>query len=545
MVATSAEPPAQFDAVIIGGGVNGTGIARDLSLRGLRVALFEKHDFGFGASGNSSGMIHGGPRYLEKDPDVTRRSCIDSGYIQRIAPHLLFRIPFLLPARSPERLFAYDTFFDAYDVFQPLKRGKRHTLLTREEAHTLEPGLSDAVVGAVTFDEWGIDGARLCMANVIDAREHGASVANHHEVEAIVRGAGGAVRGVAVKDLVGGGRRTVTAPIVVNAGGAWGPKIAALTGLTVKMRPGKGIHLVLDRRIGNYAISATAVDGRTIFAEPWQNVSLVGTTDDDYFGSLDDLRANVDEVQYLLQSMESVLPGIRQARIIGTTVGVRPTLFRYGVLEDDLSRDHVIYDHDRDGAAGLFSLVGGKLASYRELAEDASDLVAARAGNPTRCATHQRPLPGGDREVDPRALAERFAISEYAARRLVYRHGSRAERVLAPILDDPRMRATTCACEPVLEAEVRWAVREEMAQSCEDVGRRTRLGLGPCGGMRCAAKCAQIVAQETGRSAGWARAEMTDFLAERFLARRPALDGDQVRQEELAIARHRLSGGLP
>jgi glycerol-3-phosphate dehydrogenase len=545
LVATSAEPPAQFDAIIVGGGVNGTGIARDLALRGLKVALFEKHDFGYGASGNSSGMIHGGPRYMEKSPDVTRRSCIDSGYIQRIAPHLLFRIPFLLPARSARRLFEYDLFFDAYDVFQPLKRGKKHTVLTREEAHILEPGLSDDMIGAVTFDEWGIDGPRLCIANAVDAREHGAVLSNHHEVEAFVRGGGGAVRGVVVRDLLQESRRTVTASVVVNAGGAWGPKIAAMTGLTVQMRPGKGIHLVLDRRIGNYAVSATAVDGRTIFAEPWQNVSLVGTTDDDYYGSLDDLRATVDEVQYLLHSMESVLPGIRQARIIGTTVGVRPTLFRYGVMEDDLSRDHRIIDHTADGAAGLFSLVGGKLASYRELSEEASDLVAARCGNATRCSTHERPLPGGDRRVDPRDLAARFGVSEMAARRVAYRHGARAERVLAPILDDPGVGAVTCACEPVLEAEVRWAIREEMAQTCDDVARRTRLGLGPCGGMRCAARCAQIVAEESDRSPAWARGEMTDFLAARFLARRPALDGDQVRQEELAIARHRLAGGLP
>ena len=541
---TSAAPAAPLDAIVIGGGVNGTGIARDLSLRGLKVALFEKHDFGFGASGNSSGMIHGGPRYLEKNPSVTRRSCVDSGYIQRIAPHLLFRIPFLLPARSQRRLFEYDLFFDAYDVFQPLKRGKPHTLLTREEACSLEPGLSDEIAGAVTFDEWGIDGPRLCIANALDAREHGAVVANHHEVQSLVRGANGSVTGVVVKDLVGGGRRTVTARVVVNAGGSWGSKIAAMTGLTVKMRPGKGIHLVLDRRIGNYAISATAVDGRTIFAEPWQNVSLVGTTDDDYYGSLDDLRATVDEVQYLLQSMQSVLPDIRRARIIGTTVGVRPTLWRYGVMEDDLSRDHRIIDHAADGAAGLVSCVGGKLASYRELAEDASDVVASLCGTGLPCATHERPLPGGDRLPDTRALSERFGIPEYAARRLAYRHGSRAERVLEPVLSDPRLRATACQCEPVLEAEVRWAVREEMAQSCEDVARRTRLGLGPCGAMRCAGKCAQIVAQETGRSAAWARQETRDFLAERFLARRPALDGDQMRQEELAIARHRIAGGM-
>jgi glycerol-3-phosphate dehydrogenase len=167
MTVTSADSATDVDVVVIGGGVNGTGVARDLALRGIRVALFERNDFGFGASGNSSGMIHGGPRYLSGDPDVTYTSCLDSGHIQRIAPHLLFRVPFLMPVHRdrPEAKLALtvlDAFFDAYDRYQPLKRGKPHTRLSAEELSTLEPGLAGRTVGGVSFDEWGIDGNRLC-----------------------------------------------------------------------------------------------------------------------------------------------------------------------------------------------------------------------------------------------------------------------------------------------------------------------------------------------------------------------------------------------
>src|SRR4051794_1600345 len=148
------------DVVVIGGGVNGVGVARDATMRGLKVALFERNDFAFGASGNSSGMIHGGPRYLTYDPAVTRTSCLDSGHIQAIAPHLLFRIPFVVPIENGPRariMFTLmDAFFEAYDAYQPLKRGKPHARLSRDELLALEPGISGDMIGGISFDEWGI-----------------------------------------------------------------------------------------------------------------------------------------------------------------------------------------------------------------------------------------------------------------------------------------------------------------------------------------------------------------------------------------------------
>src|SRR5215813_9690838 len=149
--ASKVDAETAVDVIVIGGGVNGTGVARDAALRGLRVALFERNDLAFGASGNSSGMIHGGPRYLTYDPDVTYTSCLDSGHIQSIAPHLLFRIPFLMPVRkhfgSKVELFALDAFFDAYDRYQPLKRGKSHVLLDADDVRALEPGITGELEG--------------------------------------------------------------------------------------------------------------------------------------------------------------------------------------------------------------------------------------------------------------------------------------------------------------------------------------------------------------------------------------------------------------
>ena len=190
------------DVVVIGGGVNGTGVARDAALRGLRVALFERNDLAFGASGNNSGMIHGGVKYLRSDPEITETSCRDSGHIQSIAPHLLFRIPFLIPfPKSRAYLLPFaDAYLEAYDRYQPLKRGKPHARLTPDEMYTLEPGLRGDLVGGLSFDEWGIDGARLCTANAVDAAEHGAKIHVGRTISAIERDDHGAVTAVSWRD---------------------------------------------------------------------------------------------------------------------------------------------------------------------------------------------------------------------------------------------------------------------------------------------------------------------------------------------------------
>ncbi|HKQ69755.1 MAG TPA: glycerol-3-phosphate dehydrogenase/oxidase [Polyangiaceae bacterium] len=540
------------DVVVIGGGVNGTGVARDATLRGLKVALFERSDFAFGASGNSSGMIHGGPRYLTADPNVTRTSCLDSGNIQKIAPHLLFRVPFLMPvgAEGTERtrLDLVDAFFEAYDFFQPLKRGKPHARLTPDELYQLEPGLfgggaerPSGLTGGITFDEWGIDGTRLVVANAMDARERGAAIYTHTTVETIVRdGPRGRVTGVLARNRLTGERVAVEAKAVVNATGAWSALTAAFAELpedAARVRPGKGIHVVFDRRLTNYAVMAKAIDGRQIFVEPWQNVTVLGTTDDDFYGDLDDVSATADEVRYLIEGVACVLPAVRDARVIGTTAGVRPTLYAYGPSEDELSRDHRVIDHASHGAPGLYSMVGGKLASYRIFAEEMTDvLVSALGVAPTPCRTHLAPLPGGEAIVSRQAIGAAAKVDAVAASRLVYRHGARAERIAERIKERPLERAVVCACEPVIEAEVRHVIRSEMAATVDDVARRTRLGLGACGGMRCAARCGQIVAEERGLAPRDGQRQALRFLTRQARARAVAMSETQARQEALLLA---------
>jgi glycerol-3-phosphate dehydrogenase len=546
-----ADADKLYDVLVIGGGVNGTGVARDLSLRGLAVVLTEKKDFGAGASGANSGMIHGGIRYLRQDPAVTAISSRDSGYIQRIAPHLLFRIPFIFPVlrrgavpRLGEQayLYAAEVYFSAYDTYQPLKGGRPSSRLTAQEALDLEPGLRPELLGAVTTDEWGIDPQRLCATNALSAQANGAALLTRCEVLALPRDGTGRILGAEIRRE--GRRALVRARAVLNAGGPWAASIASLAGVEVKLRPGKGVHLTLDRRLSNYGIIANAVDGRQIFVYPHEQTSIIGTTDDDYYGDLDRIPITHDEVEYLLTGIESVLPEVRQARITNAWAGIRPTLYEYGKPEDALSREHAIVDHAADGVPGFYSLLGGKLASYRLQSEEMSDLIARALGNSELCRTHLLPLPGGESRPEPAELAKAHGFPAWVAERCIYRHGATADAILAQAHDEPWLRGLVCECEQVTYAEARHCIRAELAQNLSDLRRRCRVGMGLCQGLRCAAPAASLMRAELGWSAQAARAEIWRFLQSRFEGQAPVLDGDGVAQHELLRGSYCQAGAL-
>lgn len=535
--------------LIVGGGINGAGIARDLALRGVHCALVERREFGSGTSWASSGMIHGGLRYLQKDPEVTLHSCVDSGAIQRIAPHLIFRIPFVMPVfpEDPIGPELVEVGLEMYDQYQPFKNGRSHTRLSRAEALRLEPALSPRIDCAFTLDEWGVDAARLCAANALDAAERGAVVLTHTELVEWLREPGsGRVVGGRMRDRIHGEEFEIEADVCMNAGGPWVPKLAALAGVELRMRPGKGIHLVFERRVSNLAVYARGVDGRDMFTFPHEQNSMAGTTDDDFYGDLDRIEATEDEVAYVLQAMERSIPSIRRHRVTHTIQGVRPTLWGFGKNEDELSRDYVVVDHARDGAPGLFTIAGGKLAAYRLMAEDAADRLCATLGvrEPGRSAT--TPLPGGDGALDVLATAKRFRTPVAAVVRLGFRHGTRTPQVLADHDTEQRADVATpprvvCACEPVLDAELRHAVAREGVRRLTDCTLRVRLGVGACQGAGCAGAAAAVLADALDWTASRCVEELRAFVDERWRAIAPALGAAHLAAME--IHRHRFLAG--
>jgi glycerol-3-phosphate dehydrogenase len=523
--------PSAHDVCVIGGGVTGAGIARDLSLRGLSVLLLEKGDWGAGTTGSSSWMIHGGLRYLEFDWDTTRLSCLDAGHIVTIARNLVYRVVFIVPVLPHDRnnIERVETAMEVYDRFQPLKKAHPHRRLTPEEARLAEPGLSSEIVGAVTSEEWGIDPHRLVYANVEDAVAHGARALNHSRVIDLIRD-GGKVIGVKYRGP-DGAVTEARARVVVNASGPWSPEVSGMAGVPVSLRPAKGIHLIYPHRISNFSIIAESVDGRDLLMVAHDGFTLLGTTDDDFYGDLDSVDVLEDEVEYLLQGFERVFPSIRSYHPVRTTAGVRPTIFKWRRYEDELSRRYEVIDHAAQGVEGFVTIAGGKLSMYRLMAEETSDAVCKKLGHQAPCTTATQPLPGNETDPAPPAeLAARCGITALAAIKLQSRHGSNAEKVL----DEGQTSRIVCRCEPLTEAELVYAARHEQVRSLADAFRRVGLAAGPCAGAACVMRAGEIVGRELGWSAAQRFEAVREFVRGAWLGRAPVLGDSGWAQEELA-----------
>lgn len=527
----------RYDIAVIGGGVNGAGIARDAALRGLRVALFEREDWGAGTTGNSTRMVHGGLRYLLYDVPTTRISSEDAGRIQRIAPHITWRIPFLWPLFPGRPFFheATEALLAAYDVHARRKGGLQHARLSGREARALEPGLAPEIVGAVTLDEWGCDVFRLAALNALGAREAGADLFSHTEVtELLVRDR--TVHGLRAFDLIESRSFDVEASVVINAGGPWAGSIADMAGAAVAMRPGKGVHVTFERRIGNFGLILEGIDGRVMFLVPHGAETIVGTTDTDFFGNPDrvDLDINSDEVAYVIEAAARALPQARSWRPLRAWAGVRNTLFEWGVDADDLSRRHEVLDHQsRDGIAGFLSVAGGKLAAYRMQSEEAVDLALDKLGLEQRpCRTGSEPLPGADLEPDFAALGHTIPLPAWALERVWRRVGSRITKMFMNAT--PHDLAPICRGEAVTRAEIVYAVQTEQCRTLEDLRRHAHIGAGGCDGLDCAVSAARILAELLEWPGERIDREIEAFFNERWVGRRPVLRGASLAQEEVA-----------
>ena len=519
--------------IVIGGGVTGAGVARDLALRGVSVLLLEKNDWGAGTSGSSTWMIHGGLRYLEYDWQTTRLSCEDAGHIVEIARHLVHRVLFLIPVLpdDPHGIEQIETVMEVYDRYQPLKHAHPHLRLNAEELLHVEPGLARDLVGGVTVEEWGVDPHRLTWANVLDAVEHGARALNHARVTSLVRDGAQVIGARYARD---GTEVEARARVVINAAGPWSPEVAAMAGQEVRLRPAKGIHLVYDRRLSNFVISTEAVDGRDILLVPHGPITVLGTTDDDFFGDLDDVEVTADEVDYLLQAVARVFPAIQRLRPVRATTGVRPTLYEWRPNEDRLSRRHELFEHPH--APGLLTITGGKLSMYRLMAEETADAACRRLGVQARSQTKQARLPGSESEAPAAGeLAREHRVTALAATNVLRRHGCRA----GAVLEDPRHGRLACRCEHLPEADLAHAARHEQARSLADAFRRVGLAAGPCAGAACIDRAAQVIGRELGWSASQQVEAAREFLLGAWLGRAPLLERRGWAQEEMAYAARR------
>jgi glycerol-3-phosphate dehydrogenase len=507
---------ASFDAVVIGGGMAGAGVARDLALRGASVVLFEKGDFASGTSSKSSKLIHGGLRYLELfDFKLVRESLREKKTLERLAPHLVRPLPFLVPVyRGSKRgLITVRIGMWLYDLLTPGRERERFRVLRPLDALTLEPSIqADDLRGAgYYFDDLLLFPERLCLENALSAARHGARVHNYCEVEAVTRGAGG-IDGVRVRDLLTGRVHTVRASVVVNCAGPWVDRLRELAGVSDAgrrvLRTTKGIHCMLPR-MTERAVYLSTADDRMIFVIPWREFSMVGTTDTDFDGDLDRLSATREEVEYLLDAVRPALPDPRVAfdQVIYTYAGVRPLAFEEGAPASKVSRDHKVVVEGPEGR--FLSITGTKLTCFRSLAEQVGDHVMRALGRGERSRTALLTLDGLDEEagkIEGRAWMDVSAdmaatgLSRETMQTLVEIYGRAYPRVLDLARKLPDGTARLCPSNPDIVAQLHHALAEEMTVSLQDfLLRRTVIGQSACLGL----DCYEAIGRRMSALAGW------------------------------------------
>ena len=523
------EDAERFDLIVIGAGINGAGIARDAALRGLRVLLLDKGDIESGTTAWSTRLIHGGLRYLEHgEIGLVRESLRERERLFAIAPHLIRPLPLLIPIYRGARrgrlliragLTAYDAL--AFDRSLP-----RHRLVNRDTALRRVPGLAEPrLLGAALYYDGQVAYAeRLALENALDARGHGAVVRTYHEVERIDTVAGRAI-GVTGRDVLTGAPFQAEAPAIVNVAGPWVDEVLAggRVGERRRLVGGtKGSHIVVGPFPGapHDAVYAEARrDGRPFFILPWNGQYLIGTTDVRYEGSLDRVVAEDWEIDLLLAETNRLLPtaGLTRDAVRFAYAGVRPLPYAPGEPEAGITRRHVIRDHGAAGGpTGLLSIVGGKLTTYRALAEQTVDAVFGCLGRPMiRSRTAKLPLPGGRFPIPQTEFREAFSresgLSPQSATHLLRVYGARAPEVLA-LATTTALREVFDPLRGAIAAEVIWGFQEEGARTLADViARRTMVGLNPDVGIGADAVAARVAREVLGWDIARADAEVAAY----------------------------------
>lgn len=486
----------QYDLVVIGGGITGVGIARDAALRGLKVALFEKSDYASGTSSKSSKMIHGGLRYLEHGEIGLVFESVSERRVQtRVAPHLVRPLPFLIPIYKGVRpgFEIMNVGLWIYDSLALFRAPKMHKAFRGTKAALeLEPQLKpEGLRGALEYYDCATDDARLVLENALDAQALGADCHTYTEVMRFERAGDGRITGVAVKDRLTGRTWSVGARGVVLAAGAWTDEMIRRFEIPMErplLRRTKGVHIVLPRERLPLARAITLispVDGRVMFALPWRDRSVLGTTDTDFAGTADEVAADMADVQYLCDSGNGYFPGanLTPDDVIATWAGLRPLIAApANVDESEISREHEIFTR-KDG---LVIIAGGKLTTYRRMARETvnktlqllEELGDFDRSTLEKASTKTRPLPGAvgiePPSLDGVAAIGRQLIDEYkldvdTATHLCGVYGARAVELAQMIAAEPALGERMDRELPYVWAEVDFAAKRDLARTIEDV----------------------------------------------------------------------------
>ena len=521
----------EYDAIIIGGGITGAGVARDCSLRGLKVLLVEKQDFTNGATGRNHGLLHSGARYAVNDAESASECIKENMILRKIARHCVDETDGLFITLPEDDLSYQKTFVESCE-----KAGIRAEIIDPEEAKRLEPSVNPALTGAVRVPDASIDPFHLTTANIIDARRHGATILNYHEVTDLIV-ENGVVKGVTLRNNHTGETSEAYARITINAAGIWGHLVAKRAGITINMFPAKGTLLIFGHRVNNMVINRCRKPANADILVPDDVVCVIGTTSDRVpFDTIDDLKVTPDEVDLLIREGENLAPALSTTRILRAYCGVRPLV----ASDDDpsgrnISRGIVCLDHKvRDGLDGFITITGGKMMTYRMMAEVATDLACKKLGINVACTTADMPLPGS--ELKPEiSHGELFSSSFNAAHG---RHGTMADAIKYGDKEDD---ALVCECEEVSVGEVKYAAEKLHVHNLMNLRRRTRVGMGTCQGELCTCRAANIICTNNVTTS---EEGLKDFLNERWKGVRPVAWGQALGEAQLTATIYQALCGL-
>ena len=523
-----------FDVIVIGAGINGTGIARDAAMRGLKTLLLDKGDISSGTTQWATRLIHGGLRYLQYyEFPLVRESLHDRERLFHIAPHLVRPLGFLIPVydymEHGKLLIQLGLFF--YDALSFDKSVGNHKMYSASQTLERYPSLNpEGLKGAAFYYDGQAEYAeRIAVESAVSAREHGATVLNYARADRLTT-ENGRVTGVEFTDVLNGEHYSARAPVTVNVAGPWVDEVlAGLEGHSEERMIGgtKGSHIIVDPFPGAPP-SALYVeargDGRPYFIVPWNGRYLIGTTDFRYDGDLDYVSAGEDEIVYLIDETDRVIPeaGLTRDKILFTYSGIRPLPYQAEGAEGSVTRSHIIYDHaDKEPKfEGLISIIGGKLTTYPTLSRQTVNRVYGKLHlHAPKSRAARVPLPGGatpDLESFAADFKATSGLAEDLAERLLKLYGVRAPDVLAEAGDDSSLKMPLVSPSSpetgVIGAEILFAFRREMAQTLADaLLRRTMVGMGPKVALDVDEAAAGIAVQHLGWDEARAAREVRDY----------------------------------
>lgn len=525
------------DIAVIGGGSTGCGVVRDAASRGLDAVLVEQGNLTHGTTGRMHGLLHSGARYAVSDPRSARESIRENLILRDVAAHCIEDTGGLFVKRPENDETYFHRKIDACHACDiPAE------VLSGEEVRTREPYLADDVDKAIAVPDAAIDPFRLCVANAADAQAHGARIETHAEViDVLVEE--GAVVGVEIEHGTGPAKRSrrqtgeterIYAKHVVNATGAWAGHIGEMAGVDVRVRPSKGAMVVTNVRQVDTVINWCRPKGDADIIVPHETTCILGTTDVEV-GDPGNYPEHRWEVEVLIDELSKLVPALADARTLRSFWGVRPLYEppeRDTADTTDITRQHFILDHgDRDGRPGMTSIVGGKLTTYRLMAEEVVDHVCEELRVAAVCTTADEPLPGSSDFTVLRDHMDAFGLRSPIGRRSSERLGSRAAEVLSSVEPNP----VVCACEAVTRAEVRDAI-DDAGADLNAVRIRTRSSMGNCQGCFCAHRMASELVPQF--DAETARLALDELHQERWKGQRHSLWGEQLSQVMLTHMLH-------